>query len=254
MMTCNLDRDGEHRQFGAHGQATLASVGGLSLLKGVFEPGWRWSQDVAPIAGTTSCRTRHLGYTMSGRMHIAFDGGGETEIGPGDLFDLPPGHDAWVVGDEACVMIDYSPAATRYARPVAAGVTSSEDSSMALVERGYAAFNTGDVDTLRTVFAGDVTQHVPGDGPLAGTYKGVDAVLGYYGKLGELTNGTFRAVLIETHGDGAGHVTAVHQISATRNGTTRFSRGSILFTVVDDKATDLLELHADLAGDDAFFA
>jgi ketosteroid isomerase-like protein len=125
---------------------------------------------------------------------------------------------------------------------------------MALVERGYAAFNAGDVDTLRAVLANDVVQHVPGNGPLAGTYKGVDSVLGYYAKLAELTGGTFRAALIETHGDGEGHVTAVHQMIATRNGVTRVSRGSILFTVVNGKATDLLQLQADLPGDDAFFA
>lgn len=254
MLTCNLDRDGESRQFAAHGHAQLASVGGLSLLKGVFEPGWRWSQDVGPIAGTASCQTRHLGYTISGRMHVVFDDGAEVEIGPGDMCDLPPGHDAWVVGDEACVMVDSSPAATRYAQAPMPGVAATEDTAMALVERGYAAFNTGDVATLRAVLADDVVQHVPGHGPLAGTYKGVDAVLGYYGKLGELTGGTFRAALVETHGDGEGHVTALHQIGATRNGMTRYSRGSIIFTVVNDRATDLLELHADLSGDDAFFA
>lgn len=253
-MTCNVDRDGESRSFAGHGHASLASVGGLSLLRGVFEPGWRWSQDVAPIAGTATCRTRHLGYVISGRMRVRFDDGDDLEIGPGDIFDLPAGHDAEVLGDEACVMIDYSPAATGYAQRRPAGIAAAEDSAMRLVARGYEAFNAGDVDTLRQVMAADVVQHAPGHGPFAGTYKGIDAVLGYYRKLAEYTDGTFRAALIETHGDGEGHVTAIHQMTAMRNGTRRVSRGSILFTVIDDKATDLLELRADLAADDAFFA
>jgi ketosteroid isomerase-like protein len=250
--TIDIDRDGERRAFVEHGHAMLANAGGLSLLKGVFEPGWRWSADVAPLAGTQSCQTHHLGYTLSGRMHVTLDDGTEFEIGPGQLFDLPAGHDAWVIGDEPCVMIDVSPEATRYARP--AGLAGPEDKTMAVVRRGYAAFNAGDTQTLRELFTRDVVQHVPGSGPLAGTYKGVDSVLGYYARLGEMTAGTFRANLIEVHSDGQGHVTAVHQTSATRNGATRISRGSIVFTFLGDRASDLLELHADLPGDDAFLA
>jgi ketosteroid isomerase-like protein len=252
ILTCNLDRDGERRDFGGHGHAMLGSAGGLTLMKGVFEPGWRWSQDIKPIAGTDSCRTRHLGYTLSGRMHIVLDDGREMDLGPGELFDLPAGHDAWVVGDEPCVMVDFSPDATRYAR--AADLPAADDAAMALVRRGYAAFNAGDIETLQQIMARDVVQHVPGTGPLAGAYKGIDAVLGYYGRLAESTDGTFRAHLIDVHGDGQGHVTAVHQFSATRNGVTRVGRGSIVFTVLGDRATDLLELHADLPGDDAFWA
>ncbi|MGH3496454.1 MAG: nuclear transport factor 2 family protein [Nocardioidaceae bacterium] len=253
-LSSNLDRDGEHRQFAGHGHATIGSAGAMSLMKGVFEPGWRWSVDVAPIAGTTSCQTRHLGYVLSGRMDVKMDDGHEMQVQPGDLFDLPPGHDAWVVGDEACIMIDYSPDVIRYARGGAPAQAAEEDPNLALVRKGYAAFNGQDIPTLATVMASDVVQHVPGSSALAGVYKGFDNVIGYYGKLGELTNGSFRADLIETHGDGIGHVTAVHQITATRNGVTRITRGSIVFTFFDGKATDLLEMHADLAGDDAFYA
>ncbi|HEV7208025.1 MAG TPA: nuclear transport factor 2 family protein [Mycobacteriales bacterium] len=243
---------GETRQFAAHGHAKIASAGGLTILKGVFEPGWRWSTDVAPLAGTSSCQTRHLGYVISGRMRVRQDEGIESEVGTGDLFDLPAGHDAWVLGDEPCTMIDFSPDATRYARP--AGLQAPDDASMNLVRRGYAAFNAHDVDTLRSVMAEDVVQHVPGSGPLAGAYKGIDAVLGYYGKLAELTGGTVRADLIDVHGDGQGHASSLHQMTATRNGITRVSRASILFSFVGDRATELLELHADLPGDDAFFS
>ncbi|MEO7261548.1 MAG: nuclear transport factor 2 family protein [Jatrophihabitantaceae bacterium] len=252
VMISNLERDGEVRPFAKHGHAHLVSAGGLTLMRGVFEPGWRWSADVAPIAGTDSCQTRHLGYVLAGAMRIRTDDGAEYDIGVGDLFDLPAGHDAWVVGNETCVMLDYSAEATRYAR--AEGIAQSEDAAMALVRRGYAAFNSQDVDTLRTIFAADVVQHVPGHSPLAGTYKGADAVLGYYGKLAEMTDGTFRAHLIDVYGDGLGHVVAIHQTNATRNGMSRTSRGSIVFSVVGDKATDLLEVHSDLPGDDAFFS
>ncbi|MDT4911202.1 MAG: hypothetical protein QOC66_330 [Pseudonocardiales bacterium] len=248
----NLERDGEVRPFAAHGHAVIGSAGGLTLLRGVYEPGWRWSTDLAPIAGTDSCQIHHLGYLVSGQMQIRTDDGTETTIRPGELFDLPAGHDAWVVGDETCVMIDYSPDAARYARQVA-NEAPADDKYMTIVRRGYEAFNSGDLDTLRSIMARDVVQHVPGSSQLAGAYKGIDAVLGYYGKLAEVTDGRFRADLINVFGDGQGHVTALHQTTATRGGVTRVSRGAILFSFLGDRATDLLEMHEDLPGDDAFF-
>lgn len=250
----NLERDGEIRAFAGHGQAALGSAGGFTLMRGVFEPGWRWSVDVAPIAGTPSCRTHHHGYVLSGSMHIRTDDGTEYDVTAGDMFDLPAGHDAWTVGDEPCIMIDASSEATRYARTRTAGMDATEDKYMMQVRRGYEAFNAQDVDTLREVMSRDVVHHVPGNSPLAGAYKGIDAVLGYYAKIAELTEGSFRADLIDVFGDGQGHVTAVHQITAMRNGTTMITRGSILFTFLGDKATDLLEMHADLPADDAFWS
>lgn len=253
ILISNLDRAGERREFVAHGHAELANAGAVSLLHGTFEPGWRWSQDLAPLAGTASCQVRHLGYVLAGAMRIKLDDGTERDIGAGDLFDIPAGHDAWVTGDIPCEMVDFSPAATRYAVGRPAEIAPPDDAGMTLVRRGYAAFNTGDVETLRSVMSSDVVQHVPGTSPLAGTYKGFENVLGYYAKLAELTDNTFRADLIDVHGDGEGHVVAVHQISAVRNGVKRVSTGSIFFTIHGDKATELLETHADLPGDDAFF-
>jgi len=209
---------------------------------------------VAPIAGTTSCQVHHLGYVISGRMKLTFDDGTQTEVGPGDIFDLPPGHDAVVVGKESCVMVDVSPDVTRYAKGQAPAAADYEDRYLHLVRKGYEAFNTGDIQTLVTLMSHDVVQHVPGSSALAGDYKGIEAVLGLYAKLGELTGGTFRAHLVDVHGDGHGHVTAIHQTIATRNGVTRLSRGSILFTFLGDKVTDLLEMRGDIAGDDAFMA
>lgn len=222
------------------------------MLRLEFEPGWRWSNDIKPIAGTQSCQTHHLGYVLEGTMQLRMDDGTEQTIRAGDLIDIPAGHDAWVVGDLRCVTIDFSPDATRYARP-AENLEPAEDAQMALVRRGYAAFNSGDLDALRSLMSRDVVQHVPGNSQVAGAYKGIDAVFGYYGKLAELTGGNFRADLLEMHGDRQGHVVALHQVTALRNGVTRVTRGSILFTFLGDKVTDAMELRSDLPGDDAFF-
>jgi ketosteroid isomerase-like protein/mannose-6-phosphate isomerase-like protein (cupin superfamily) len=251
---CNLERDGETRSFAGHGQAALGSAGGFTLMRAVFEPGWRWSVDVAPIAGTPTCRTHHHGYVLSGTMQIRTDDGAEYTVTEGDMFDLPAGHDAWTVGDEPVVMIDASSEATRYARTRTAGMEPADDTYMMQVRRGYEAFNAHDMDTLRQIMSRDVVHHVPGNSMLAGAYKGIDAVLGYYAKLAELTDGTFRADLIDVYGDGQGHVTAVQQLTAMRNGMAMITRGSILFTFLGDKATDLLEMHADLPADDAFWS
>jgi mannose-6-phosphate isomerase-like protein (cupin superfamily) len=78
------------------------------FAKATFEPGWRWSQSLKPIQGTDSCQVHHHGYVVSGRLHITMDGGSEAEVGPGDVVTIPPGHDAWTVGDEPCVFFDFS--------------------------------------------------------------------------------------------------------------------------------------------------
>jgi quercetin dioxygenase-like cupin family protein len=75
--------------------------------RGTFEPGWRWSTHVKPIAGTDSCQAAHTGYVVSGRMKIVMDDGEELELGPGDFADIAPGHDAWIIGEETCEFIDW---------------------------------------------------------------------------------------------------------------------------------------------------
>ena len=72
-----------------------------------FEPGWRWSTDVAPLVGTVSCQIRHVGYTLSGALRIVMDDGQALEIGAGSVFEIPPGHDKWVIGDEPWVSLDW---------------------------------------------------------------------------------------------------------------------------------------------------
>lgn len=96
----------EVREF-PHGHVDLVTVGGTTVGRAEFEPGWRWSQDVRPIAGTDSCQAAHTGYILSGRMHVVMDDGSEGEAGAGEAIMVEPGHDAWIVGDEPCVMVDF---------------------------------------------------------------------------------------------------------------------------------------------------
>jgi len=72
-----------------------------------YEPGWRWSVDVQPLAGTVACEYHHIGVTLSGRARVQMPDGTELELAPGDVFEIPPGHDAWVVGDEPWVSVDF---------------------------------------------------------------------------------------------------------------------------------------------------
>ena len=105
----------EVREFAAHGHVDLVEMAGRMVGRGTFEPGWKWSNDVKPIAGTDSCQTRHTGYCLSGQMTVKFDDGTELNVGPGDVMIIEPGHDAWTVGDEPCVLLDTGVGA--YAKP-----------------------------------------------------------------------------------------------------------------------------------------
>jgi hypothetical protein len=103
----DFDSPDEVRPFEGKGKADVVNVGGRVVGRGTFEPGWRWSDNVKPIAKTDSCEVSHLGYCVSGRMRVQMDDGSEGEIGPGQVVAIPPGHDAEVVGDEPCVLIDF---------------------------------------------------------------------------------------------------------------------------------------------------
>ena len=103
----SFDSPDETRPFEGKGQAEVLNIGGKVVGKATFEPGWKWSENVKPIAGTDSCQTAHVGYCISGRMVIHMDDGNDSEISAGTAFAIPPGHDAEVVGDEACVMVDF---------------------------------------------------------------------------------------------------------------------------------------------------
>lgn len=105
----------ETRTFG-HGRAEVLNIGGGTVGRLILEPGWRWSNDVKPIAGTEWCEAPHFQYQVSGRLHVRMADGEEFELGPGDVATLPSGHDAWVVGDEPVVLVDWH-GASHYGRP-----------------------------------------------------------------------------------------------------------------------------------------
>jgi uncharacterized cupin superfamily protein len=102
-----FDAPDEVRPFEGKGQAEVVQLAGHAVAKGTFEPGWKWSENVKPIAGTDSCQAAHFGYVLSGRMRVYMDDGSQAELGPGDVVAIPPGHDAEVPGDESCVMVDF---------------------------------------------------------------------------------------------------------------------------------------------------
>jgi len=85
----------------------VVNVAGNTVLCGHFEPGWRWSTNVKPIAGTDTCEVAHLGYILQGRMRIHMNDGSEQDLTPGEVVAIGPGHDAEVIGTEECVFLDF---------------------------------------------------------------------------------------------------------------------------------------------------
>ncbi len=105
----SFDEADETRPFmGDKGRLDLIQADGGPVGRAVFEPGWRWSEHIKPLAGTDSCQSAHTGYVVSGRMHVVMDDGQTAEFGPGDFMQVSPGHDAWVLGDEPCVALDWT--------------------------------------------------------------------------------------------------------------------------------------------------
>lgn len=108
LIRMSLDAPEETRPFeNDMGKLELVNVDAGPVGRATFQPGWRWSEHVKPIAKTESCEAAHLGYFVSGRMKVVMDDGQETEFGPGDFAVIPSGHDAWIVGEEPCVVIDW---------------------------------------------------------------------------------------------------------------------------------------------------
>jgi hypothetical protein len=85
----------------------IIKLGGRTVAMITFKPGWQWSKDVKPTVGTSLCMKHHFGYAMSGKMRIRMDNGTEAEYNAGDLVDIPPGHDGWVVGNQPAVLLDF---------------------------------------------------------------------------------------------------------------------------------------------------
>ena len=110
----DLSSPDEVRTF-EKGKLDLVKIGGGVVGRLTLEPGWRWSEHVKPIAGTEWCEAPHFQYQVSGRIHVVMSDGTEFDVGAGEITVLPPGHDAWVVGDEPVVVIDWA-GASNYAK------------------------------------------------------------------------------------------------------------------------------------------
>ena len=111
-----LDAPNEVRTF-PFGRVEIYEIGDVVVGKQVFEPGWRWSLHVQPIAGTPQCEYHHMGYTIGGTMRIVLEDGTSYDIGPNEAYEIPPRHDAWVLGDETWVSLDWA-GMRSFARPV----------------------------------------------------------------------------------------------------------------------------------------
>ena len=98
------------------GRIEVLNMGGVQVMRATFQPGWKWSECVKPVVGTESCEVAHLVYTVSGRMGIRMNDGTEIEAGPGDVTSIPAGHDAWIIGQEPYVGIDFQ-GGGNYAKP-----------------------------------------------------------------------------------------------------------------------------------------
>jgi len=101
----DMDAAADVRSF-PHGRMDVVRLGGSTIGRGTFEPGWRWSESVGPIVGTDMCSLPHVGYVLSGRMMIAPEDGDGFEISAGDAVNISPNHDSWTVGDEPCVVLE----------------------------------------------------------------------------------------------------------------------------------------------------
>lgn len=102
----SFNKPEETRNF-PKGKVDLVKIGGAMIGRAVFEPGWKWSTSVKPLAKTKSCEAPHFQYQISGIMKVVMDDGSEFECTPGDISLFPTGHDAWVVGNEPVVVVDF---------------------------------------------------------------------------------------------------------------------------------------------------
>jgi hypothetical protein len=102
----NFSHPDEVREF-PYGRLELVKVGGATIGRAIFQPGWKWSTSVMPIAKTKSCEAAHFQYHISGILEVKMDDGTMLLLKPGDVSLLPEGHDAWVVGNEPAVIVDF---------------------------------------------------------------------------------------------------------------------------------------------------
>jgi ketosteroid isomerase-like protein len=130
--------------------------------------------------------------------------------------------------------------------------TMAEHENVTLIRRGFAAFNAGDVKTLTEIIAVDALQHMPGDNPLSGDHKGRDSILAMYGKIAELTEGSYQATLEAVYAND-NRAIAIYRGTATRGSRTLEERHALAFEIMDGRAVDLDDLPLDGNVDDSFW-
>jgi len=102
----SMNRPDEVRSFDK-GRVELVKIGGATVGRAIFQPGWKWSESVKPLVKTKSCEAPHFQYHVSGTLRVKMDDGTEVDLKAGDVSLLPSGHDAWVVGNEPAVVVDF---------------------------------------------------------------------------------------------------------------------------------------------------
>ncbi len=116
-VTKSFDSPDEARNFDK-GKLEAVKLGGQKAARITLTPGWRWTESLRPVVGTPTCQSHHLGYVVAGTIHIAMDEGDSFEVRAGEAYEVQPGHDAWVVGDEQFVALEFEPkTAEGYAKP-----------------------------------------------------------------------------------------------------------------------------------------
>jgi ketosteroid isomerase-like protein len=189
----SFDAPDESREF-PHGRAEIVKIAGGEVGRLVFEPGWRWSTDMRPIAGTDSCLAPHFQYHVAGRLAIRMDDGTEFVAEAGDVTSLPSGHDAWVLGDHPVVTVDwfgagdYASDQPRKADPVQ------------VVEEFGAAWAAHDLDATLALVTDDCIFDATGPAPDGVRHVGRDAIRAAWEPIFDDSSAVFAAE--ETFGAG----------------------------------------------------
>jgi len=95
-----------------HTMIEIVKIAGGEIGRYTFQPGWRWSDHIKPIVATDMCQTNHIGYVVSGTLHVESEDGSSGDMTPGSVYHIAPGHDAWVTGDDPVVVVEFQGAAT----------------------------------------------------------------------------------------------------------------------------------------------
>ncbi|MGE0000022.1 MAG: cupin domain-containing protein [Ilumatobacteraceae bacterium] len=95
-----------------HTTVEVVKIAGGEVGRYTFRPGWRWSEHIKPVVGGETCQTHHVGYVIAGTLEVHADDGSEARISAGDVYDIAPGHDAWVVGSDPVIVVEFQGAAT----------------------------------------------------------------------------------------------------------------------------------------------